>query len=51
MAKIQARKAALVRETGTKKSVLLTMITTYGLTQGGHSDDIHCQLTMDDLFR
>ena len=51
MTKIQNRKAALIRETGTTKSVLLTMITTYGMASGGHSDDIHCQLTMKDLFR
>lgn len=49
--KLQNRKAALIRETETTKSVLLTMITTYGLTKGGHADDIHCQLTMDDLFQ
>lgn len=29
----------------------LTLITTYGLTQGGYSDDIHNQVTMEDLFR
>ncbi|MCF0206318.1 MAG: AAA family ATPase [Bacteroidales bacterium] len=50
MSKLQNRKSALIRETGTKKSVLLTMITTYGLASGGHSNDIHCQLTMESLF-
>ena len=27
------------------------MTTTYGLTQGGYSDDIQKQVTMEDLFR
>lgn len=51
MIKLQNRKASLIKETGTAKSVLLTMITTYGMVPGGYSDDIHCQLTMKDLFR
>jgi len=34
-----------------RKAVQLTLITTYGLTQGGYSDDIQNQVTMDDLFR
>ena len=49
--KIRNRKEAFVRETETEKTVLLTMITSYGLTPGGYSNDIHCQLTMADLFR
>lgn len=49
--KIRNRKEAFVRETETKKTVLLTMITSFGLTPGGYSNDIHCQLTMEDLFR
>lgn len=40
-----------IRETGTEKTVLITMITSYGLAPGGYSDDIQCQLTMADLFR
>ena len=49
--KIRKRKEAFVRETETEKTVLLTMITSFGLTPGGYSNDIHCQLTMADLFR
>ena len=49
--KIRSRKAAFIRETGTEKTVLITMITSYGLAPGGYSDDIQCQLTMSDLFR
>ena len=49
--RLRNRKAAFIRETGTTKSVLVTMITTYGLTLGGYSDDIHCQVVMEDLFK
>ncbi len=49
--KIRNRKEAFIRETETKKTVLLTMITSFGLTPGSYANDIHCQLTMTDLFR
>ena len=49
--RIRNRKEAFTRETETEKTVLLTMITSFGLTSGGYSNDIHCQLTMVDLFR
>lgn len=49
--RIRNRKETFIHETGTAKSVLVTMITSYGLTPGGYTDDIHCQLTMKDLFR
>ena len=34
-----------------RKAVQLTLITTYALTQGGYSNDIQNQVTMEDLFR
>ena len=49
--RIRNRRETFIRETGTKKTVLITMITSYGLAPGGYSDDIQCQLTMADLFR
>ena len=49
--RLRNRKATFVRETGTTKSILITMITTYGLTPSGYSDDIHCQVNMQDLFK
>ena len=49
--RIRNRKEAFIRETETEKTVLLTMITAFGLTPGGYANDIHCQLTMADLFR
>ena len=48
---LQPKGAPFIRETGTEKTVLITMITSYGLAPGGYSDDILCQLTMADLFR
>ena len=49
--RIRNRKAVFMRETETTKAVMVTMITTYGLTPGGYSNDIPCQLTMSDLFK
>lgn len=49
--RIRNRRAAFIRETDTKKTVLITMITSFGLVPGGYADDIHCQVTMADLFR
>ena len=49
--KIRNRKETFIRESETEKTVLVTMITTFGLTPGGYADDIQCQLTMKDLFR
>lgn len=44
-------KGDLHQGNGHRKTVLITMITSYGLAPGGYSDDIQCQLTMADLFR
>lgn len=49
--RIRNRRETFIRETGTKKTVLIAMITSYRLAPGGYSDDIQCQLTMADLFR
>lgn len=49
--RIRNRKEAFIRETEAEKTVLLTMITAFGLVTGGYADDIHCQLTMADLFK
>ena len=49
--RIRNRKAVFMRETGTTKAVMVTMVTTYGLTPGGYSNDIPCQVTMSDLFK
>jgi len=49
--RIRNRKETFIRETETEKTVLITMITSFGLAPGGYANDIHCQLTMTDLFR
>ena len=38
------------QETKTRKTVFITMITTYGIKQGQHSSIVRTTLTMDDLF-
>lgn len=48
--RLHNRLGTFQRESKTNKTILLTMITTNGLVQGGYSDDIPCQLTMDALF-
>lgn len=37
-------------ETGTKKSLLLTMIATYGVKQNTYSDIVQSEIVLDDLF-
>ena len=49
--RIRNRKATFIRESKINKAVMVTMITTYGLTSGGYSNDIPCQVTMNDLFK
>ena len=42
---------AFVKATGSKKTITLTMITTYGVKQNKYSGMIRSQVTLDDLFR
>ncbi len=42
---------AFVRETGTKHTIQVTMITTYGVKKGKYSGIVNNQVTIDDLFR
>lgn len=39
------------KETGSKKALHLTMVTTYGIKQNSHSGRIQSEVTMDDLFQ
>ncbi len=48
--KMQHRVDTFVNETGTRKSIHLTMITSYGLTPNSDTSAIQSLLTMDDLF-
>ena len=44
-------KAAVFRqETGTKKSIFITMITTFGIVENEYSGLVQNQLTAEDLF-
>lgn len=49
--KLQNRRKVFLENTSLRKSVLLTLITSYGLTKGNYSHDIQCLVTMRDLFR
>lgn len=40
-----------VRSTGTRKTLMLTFITTFGLKQNIHSGIVQRELTLEDLFR
>lgn len=48
--RLRQRQALFVLKTKTKKAVVHTFITTYGLGQGKHSSLVHSEITMDDLF-
>jgi len=41
---------ALAKETGTRKSLLLTLITTYGVKSNAYSGIVQSEILMDDLF-
>ncbi len=48
--KIRNRVADFISETGLRKGILTTLITTYGLRQNIHSGVAQVQVTMDELF-
>lgn len=48
--KITNRQNTFKNETGTNKTIVKTMITTFGLSQGAYSDQIPVQLDMNALF-
>ena len=43
--------AVFEAETGTKKAVHLTMVTTYGIISNSHSGIVNSEVTLDDLFQ
>lgn len=49
--KIENRIATFREETATKSGLIPTMITTFGLKEGGYASSIHASITMEDLFR
>jgi uncharacterized protein len=48
--KLQEKLRIFTEETRTSKSLLLTLITSFGLKQNKHSDIVQKQITMNDLF-
>lgn len=49
--RLRVRMDDFQRETGTRYGILLTMITTYGMRQNGHSDCVDAEVRMNDLFQ
>jgi hypothetical protein len=47
---LQYKRTVFLAETGTRKAVHITMVSTYGLTGKGHSACVQSEVTMDDLF-
>ena len=48
--KMQNRIKAFKEVTGTRSSIISTMITTFGMKDGMYSDQIIAKVDMDDLF-
>ena len=48
--KLRERMAIFTEETGTRKTLLTTFITTYGVKQGIHSGIVQNEVMLDDLF-
>ena len=48
--KLQEKIRVFAEETKTRKSLILTLITSYGLKPNKHSDIVQKQITMDELF-
>ena len=49
-AKLRARRAVFKCETGTRKAIHETMITSFGLKKNAYRHEIQSELTLDDLF-
>jgi hypothetical protein len=48
---LQQKRMALLSETGTRKAIHITMVTTYGLTEKGYRASVQSEVTLDDLFK
>ncbi|MDY0266943.1 MAG: hypothetical protein RBQ94_04780, partial [Methanimicrococcus sp.] len=47
---LSQKKEAFISETGTKKAVHLTMVTTYGISKNMYSGMVQSEIILDDLF-
>ena len=50
MADLERKRAVFLKETGTRKSIHLTMITSNGLVHNPYRNEIQSEITLDDLF-
>ena len=50
MGKLNNKLQTLAKETGTKKSLLLTLVTSYGVKPNCYSGMVQAEVLMDDLF-
>ena len=48
--KLRNKVAAFIRETRTRKSILISMVTSYGVKENMYSDAVQSHVVMDDLF-
>ena len=48
---LQNKIDSFISETGTRKSIILTMVTTEGIRQNIHSGIVQKEIILDDLFR
>ena len=48
---LERKKDVFLQETGTRKSIHMTMITANGLVQNAHRNEIQSEITLDDLFQ
>ncbi|MCL1975623.1 MAG: ATP-binding protein [Firmicutes bacterium] len=47
---LQQKRTAFLAETGTRKAIHITMVTTYGITEKGYAASVQSSITIDDLF-
>ena len=47
---LERKRTAFLAETGTRKAIHITMVTTYGLTEKGYLASVQSQVTLNDLF-
>ena len=47
---LERKKDVFLRETGTKKSIHMTMITANGIAQNAYRNEIQAEIVLDDLF-
>ena len=49
-ADLERKKDVFIQETGTRKSIHITMITSNGLVHNAYRNEIQSEITLDDLF-